>query len=80
MDKEFQNTIRKLSSKAVLKRMEAIKALHTRMKEGCWLSRLALEYVFENDPNSAIRNRVFLAFKRSSLEPREGYWEETNAF
>jgi len=80
MDSDFQHIINMLSSKAFHKRVFAVKALHKRMTEGCWLSRLALEYVLDHDPNSAIRNRVFLVFKRSSLEPRNGLWEEHQCF
>jgi hypothetical protein len=76
IDDEFNCAIKQLSSKAFHNRVKAVKMMHARMLRGCWLSRLMLEYVLEHDPNSAIRNRVFLIFKRSSLAPRDGFWEK----
>jgi hypothetical protein len=80
MDKDFIDTMHQLSEKAVLKRMSAIKLLKRRVESGCWLSRLALEYILEHDPNSAVRNRALLAFKRSSIEPRDNFWEKHFSF
>jgi len=80
MDSDFRNGINLLSSKAVLKRFEAVRILQRKMTDGCWLSRLALEYALEHDPNSAVRNRISLVFKRSSLVPNGNCWERHIAF
>jgi hypothetical protein len=80
MDSDFKQALHLASEKAVLKRMDGVKALHRRMNQGCWLSRLALEYLLEHDPNSAIRNRCLLVFKRSSISPRENFWEKHFGF
>jgi hypothetical protein len=77
---EFRQILQQLTSKAFHKRALAVKELHKRMLGGCWLSRLMLEYMLEHDPNSAIRNRVLLIFKRSSFSPREGIWEKHLCF
>jgi len=80
MDSDFRNGIRLLSSRAVLKRFEAVRILQRKMVGGCPLSRLALEYALEHDPNSAVRNRISLVFKRSSFSSRENCWETHFAF
>jgi len=80
MDNDFIRAIQGLSARNVLKRMAGVRMLHRRAMSGCPLSRLALEYVFEHDPNSAVKNRVLLVMKRSSLEPRSGYWEKHFSF
>jgi hypothetical protein len=80
MDIEFRQAMHLLSVKAVLKRMEGLRMLHRRALGGDQLSILALEYVLEHDPNSAVKNRASLVLKRSSLTPREGHWERHVAF
>jgi hypothetical protein len=80
MESDFARAMHGISERAVLKRMRAVNALKDRLERGCWLSRLALEYVFEHDPNTAVKNRALLALKRSSLLPREGHWERHIAF
>jgi len=80
MDSDFKQALHLASARAVLKRMAGVKMLHRRMSQGCWLSRLTLEYLLEHDPNSAIRNRVSLVFKRSSLAPRDNFWEKHFGF
>ncbi len=80
MDIEFRQAMHLLSVKAVLKRMEGLRMLHRRAQAGDQLSILALEYVLEHDPNSAVKNRASLVLKRSALKPREGHWERHVAF
>ena len=76
MDEEFKTIMGNISSRAFNKRAKALKLLHKRMRKGCWLSRLILEYVLEHDPNYAIKNRAQLIFERSNSIPREGHWEK----
>ena len=76
MDNDFKKIMAGISSKAFNKRIKALKLLHKKMNNGCWLSRLILEYVLEHDPNFAIKNRTQLIFERSKIDPRDGHWEK----
>ena len=77
---EFVEMLHRLSAKSVVKRLVAVTAMRRRVENGCWISRLALEYILEHDPNSAVRNRASLVFKRSNTAPRDGVWENHFSF
>ncbi len=82
MDEELSIMIGRLSSKSVMKRKAAIKALKQRLGgEGGTMARLALHYVAEHDPCYTVRNVARQAFYKISAPPEGGAsWERAFVF
>jgi hypothetical protein len=66
--------IRKLSSKSVMKRKEAIRQLK-QMIQHSHLARLSLEYISEHDPSYTVRNLA-----RQVSTQKQTIWEKTHIF
>ncbi len=82
MDEELSMIIGKLSSKRVMQRKAAIKALKARLggQDG-HMARLALHYVAEHDPCYTVRNVARQAFYKVSAPPESGAsWERAFVF
>ncbi|MFH1521099.1 MAG: hypothetical protein ABID61_05630 [Candidatus Micrarchaeota archaeon] len=70
--------IKKLSSKSVMERKEAIKELkHHVQSSGNHLARLSLDYISEHDPSYTVRN---LAKQALSSQIKQPVWERTHLF
>lgn len=82
MQEEIRESIRKLSSKRVMERKQALKELtrHLGHRDG-YLARLSLLYVAEHDPSYTVRNIARQAFYRIGGPPKSPcIWERTYFF
>ncbi|VVC04400.1 Uncharacterised protein [Candidatus Bilamarchaeum dharawalense] len=68
--------IKKLSSKSVLERKEAIRGLKQHMGNS-HMARLSLDYISEHDPSYTIRN---LARQALPTQEKTPIWERTHVF
>jgi len=82
MQDKIKNAIRKLSSKRIMERKQAVKELteFLKHKDG-YLARLSLHYVSEHDPSFTVRNIARQAFYRIGGPPKAtGGWERAYHF
>ncbi len=82
MDEELSAIMGELSSKSVMKRKAAIRALKQRLGgSDATMARLALHYVAEHDPCYTVRNVARQAFYKISAPPEGGAnWERAFVF
>ncbi|MEW6721637.1 MAG: hypothetical protein AB1324_00075 [Candidatus Micrarchaeota archaeon] len=82
MKDDMTGIMRRLSSRRVLERKDAIKALRERLSgEEAYFARLCLQYVSEHDPCYTVRNIARQAFYRISAPPEgDSGWEKAYIF
>lgn len=79
MKHEIAGIMKKLSSKSILERKNAIKALKTHIKDQ-HMARLLLQYVAEHDPSYTVRNIARQAFYAAGEPPEAAAWEKHYVF
>jgi len=83
MNEDIDEILKMLSSKSVVDRKQAIKALKPYIHgPHAHMLRLSLHYISEHDPSYTVRNLAKQAFYMAGVEPppHDAAWERVYAF
>ncbi|MFH1785429.1 MAG: hypothetical protein ABH842_03290 [Candidatus Micrarchaeota archaeon] len=76
MNDDIAYLLKKLSSKSIMRRKEAIKQLKQLVQNNN-LAKLSLNYISEHDPSYTVRN---LAKQAIASTQKQAVWEKTYVF